>query len=403
MKQLLITIAAVFSATLSLAAEKPELSIWKAALDGNITALKQHLEAGTNVNAKMRDGRTILHQSIGSRSGNAKEVVELLVIGGADINAEVASGYFQGKTPLDMAYFLRKNDLVPVLRKLGGKTGNEISAATSIHSSVRIGDYSLINKHLKAGVDINSIEEKGGETPLHAAVRHAAFKTGDVKMIEFLLGKGADINRQSRSGETPLDIIFILISSANNKHSDNVAKILQAHGAEYRKIQSAASSGNVNVIRKLIASGVDVNEKSKFGVTALVNSAQQGHKEVVKLLIDNRADVNLTGSGVTALNAAARLGHKEVVELLIARGADVNLKGNNGWPPIARAVQWGREQIIEILIANGANVNALITSRRYYKGKSALDVAIESKKIKLVPILRKHGGKTGEELKAEGK
>jgi ankyrin repeat protein len=340
---------------------------------------------------------------VSSKAANAKEVVRLLVTGGAKINAKVASGFFEGRTPLDMAYLLRKNDIIIVMRKLGGKTADEIGAATSIHSSVRIGDYNLIKRHLNTGVDINSKEKKRGETPLHAAVRLAAFRTGDEKMIEFLIGKGAEVNSQSRSGETPLDIVTEGINSFNKKHAYKIVKLLQQYGGEYGKIQSAASSGDVNIVKKFLTSGVDVNEKGKFGVTALINSAQQGHKEVVELLIAKGADVNMTGNGVTALNAAARLGHKEVVELLIAKGADVNLKGNNGWPPIARAAQWGRGQIIELLIANGANVNALITSSRNYKGKSTLDVAIESKKRKLVPILRNHGAKTSEELQAEGK
>ena len=71
--------------------------------------------------------------------------------------------------------------------------------------------------------------------------------------------------------------------------------------------------------------------------------------------------MNAKASGWTPLAVAAHRGHKEVAELLIAKGADVNAKDNNGGTP--------------------------------------LDVAIQLKRTEIADLLRKHGGKTGEELK----
>ena len=65
------------------------------------------------------------------------------------------------------------------------------------------------------------------------------------------------------------------------------------------------------------------------------------------------------------------------------------------------------KELIELLIANGANVNALANATYAYKQRTPLDIA--QKKIELglpsvyADLLRKHGGKTGEELNAEGK
>ena len=67
----------------------------------------------------------------------------------------------------------------------------------------------------------------------------------------------------------------------------------------------------------------------------------------------------------TPLHYAAANGHKETAELLITKGADVNAKGEDGGTP--------------------------------------LDGAISRKHTEIADILRKHGAKTGEELKAEGK
>ena len=58
----------------------------------------------------------------------------------------------------------------------------------------------------------------------------------------------------------------------------------------------------------------------------------------------------------------------------------------------------GQNEIAELLIAEGANVNA-----KDDDGDTPLDQAILDKQTEIADLLRKHGGKTGEELEAEGK
>ena len=107
-------------------AEAPRIPIVDAAMDGDIEAVKQHLADGVNVNAKRGDGATPLHLAA---YGVHKEIAELLIAKGADVNTKIEVGVLKGETPLDWA---TDRDTIPttadLLRKHGGKTGEELKA-----------------------------------------------------------------------------------------------------------------------------------------------------------------------------------------------------------------------------------------------------------------------------------
>ena len=96
--------------------------------------------------------------------------------------------------------------------------------------------------------------------------------------------------------------------------------------------------------------------------------------------------------GVTPLYHAVIYDHKETVELLIAKGADVNARTGNGFTPL----HWGSDnkEIAELLIAEGADVNTKDAA-----GMTPLDFTIIYNHPETADLLRKHGGKKGEELK----
>ena len=97
-----------------------------------------------------------------------------------------------------------------------------------------------------------------------------------------------------------------------------------------------------------------------------------------------------------SIHNAARTGDIEAVKQHIAAGTDVNAKDWSKMTPLYYAVLIRRTEIAKLLIANGANVNT-----KDKKGFTSLDRA--KNKTELADLLRKHGSKTGEELKAEGK
>ena len=118
MKHLLLTtIAAVV-----LVGCGPSVDIHQAAKEGDIEAVKQHLAAGVDVNAKNDWGETPLHYAT---IEDQKETVELLIAKGSDVNAKDDDG----KTPVDWAILNDHPETIDLLCKHGGKTKKELEAA----------------------------------------------------------------------------------------------------------------------------------------------------------------------------------------------------------------------------------------------------------------------------------
>ena len=80
----------------------------------------------------------------------------------------------------------------------------------------------------------------------------------------------------------------------------------------------------------------------------------------------------------------------------------MNAKDEDSWTPLHSAVAGGHKDVVELLIAAGADVNAKLVGGGPHKGKTPLDAANETNHPGITDLLRKHGGKTGEELKAAG-
>jgi hypothetical protein len=102
-------------------AKAPDISIHGAVFAGNIEAVKQHLAAGTDVNAKDKKKVTPLH--LAAFRGH-KEIAQLLIAEGADVNAKD----FEGRIPLDKAIERKHPETADLLRKHGGKTAKELKA-----------------------------------------------------------------------------------------------------------------------------------------------------------------------------------------------------------------------------------------------------------------------------------
>ena len=99
-----------------------------------------------------------------------------------------------------------------------------------------------------------------------------------------------------------------------------------------------------------------------------------------------------------SIHDAAKAGDIETVKQHLAAGTEMDVKGKDGWTSLHWAASNDHKEIVELLIATGAKVNAEDTAGEY-RGSTPLDWAPKE----TAALLRKHGGKTAAELKAEGK
>ena len=198
----------------------------------------------------------------------------------------------------------------------------------------------------------------GGGKSIYRAASEG--KTEDVKQY---LSSGTDVNAKDRHGNTPL---------------------IYAKSKE--------------MLELLVTSGADVNVRDRIGRTSLHKASGWG--KIVELLITNGADINAKRSdGAIPLHYAVYYDRMENVEILLSKGADLNAKDGdqNGATPLHEAAWQGRKEIVDLLISKSADVND-----KDNKGQTPLDLAVQHKRTNNIDHLRKHGGKTGEELKTHG-
>jgi ankyrin repeat protein len=205
--------------------------------------------------------------------------------------------------------------------------------------------------------------------------------------------------------------------------------------ASQMNIVGVAKKGDLPTAQKLLAKGADVNTKDDHGRTALQYAAAGGYTEIVELLLNNGADVNvptnfpiIDGTYGTALNFAAAGGHTRIAELLLnklgdvarkdqyinsalyyatinghidivkillSNGAYVNNQEENGGTPLYYAAYYGHPELVRFLLSQGANVKA-----RDFEGITSCMFASLFDYSEIVDLLISHGADPHEKITA---
>ena len=152
-------------------------------------------------------------------------------------------------------------------------------------------------------------------------------------------------------------------------------------------IWNAVDSGHIESIEMLLNEGVDVNSEDDQGWSVLDQALASNNKECIDLIKSKGGKSNANKS----IFIASGIGDLEAVKIHLESGVDVNLKDDSGWTALHYASD--RKNVASLLIQKGAKLNAMNAD-----DDTPLDKAIEWEDSETADLIRKHGGKTWEEL-----
>jgi ankyrin repeat protein len=241
--------------------------------------------------------------------------------------------------------------------------------------AAKAGRADVLRVLLRQHVDVN-VREADGTTALHWIVR-----SDDVDSAGLLIRAGASVDATNRYGVTPL-----ALAAANG--SAQMIRLLLNHGADANAanpegetaLMTAAKTGEPESVMALLDAGADVNAREHWlGETALMWAAAENHADVTRILLDYGADIDarsmrqefapfrfnlatmvntvLPRGHLTALMMAARQGAIDAERMLIERRANLNLTDPDGTSGLVIAIINGHYDAASLLLRHGADPN----------------------------------------------
>lgn len=184
----------------------------------------------------------------------------------------------------------------------------------TLYVAVHRGDVNQVERHIRAGSDLNQ-QDADGRMPLHVAAAD-----GRAPVAEVLLKGGAKPDAQDRDGVTPMQHALrngrIPVAKLLRKYgaplpADELLLDMVKHGVVYREVTTF-----------LIQEGAQIDKAGPGGDTPLLLAIRNKDRVMVKRLIEGGADVSLPGAdGTLPLQLAKELDEQEIVRLLERQGA----------------------------------------------------------------------------------
>ncbi|XP_071745713.1 uncharacterized protein [Lepeophtheirus salmonis] len=280
---------------------------------------------------------------------------------------------------------------------------------TELVDAAREGNYPLCEKLLsskpkRAGPFASLRRANGSGTNCrdgngYTALHYAALN-GYKDIVELLLTYEASCNSVDQKGSSPLhlaswagrfQIVEILLT-----HGPSVANPNLANADQETALHSASQYGHLEVVDLLLKYGADPNIKNARDETALDLAAQYGRVDTTSLLLTLHPELvcPYTAYGGTLyrhtpLHLASQNGHKEVIELILKAGFDINVRTPRG-TALHEAAICGKIYVVEVLLQENVN-----PSLQDSNGKTVIDVMNDIKtpvSKEIIKIILEHGG-----------
>lgn len=272
--------------------------------------------------------------------------------------------------------------------------------------------------YIQNGADINT-QDSSGETALMEAI-----KMGDYELATVLISRGADVWVRSKGGSTALSYALRgnyrsrAEAPRPNPKRAQIALLLLEKGATVETpadgncpptLQGAVETGSIELVEKLLETGLSVNGNVETeqiapnitvscGAPPILSAAEMGDNAMVSYLISKGAKVNIADvwEQATPLMLAIRHNHSETAFLLLLKGADVNAQDSEGNSVLMLALRHRmNKEFIKALLKAGAKVNV---TGNY--GQTALTDAAGTGDFELVKLLIAAGAKIDQTSKS---
>ncbi|CAJ1444299.1 unnamed protein product [Effrenium voratum] len=128
-------------------------------------------------------------------------------------------------------------------------------------------------------------------------------------------------------------------------------------------LHMAATFGLTDSLRSLLLAGADLQATATSGVQAIHAAAIAGHAEIVRVLVEHKANIDARHSFAqnTPLHFAAEMGHVQVVRMLCQLGADVEAEKSQGGSALHTAADTDNAEVARVLLEScGADPEALL-------------------------------------------
>lgn len=324
---------------------------------GNLDRVETFLKENPALLSQCDDrGRSPLHAAAAE---GQREIVEFLIAKGAAVDQRDRG--FSKNTPLMYACSHGRRDTAALLIAKGAQV-NARNRRERLTALLRASEKSSKKtaEWLKKYMD--QFKEKRGNSALHLAVT-----SGSKETVSLLLEHDAEINAIGEWGHTPLFIAVIMRNKelagyliARGAQVNNGAAINRSWGGyetNWTPLMQAAWQGSRDIVRLLVEQGAEIDAAGSSGRTALVFAIFRKKVPVARFLVSKGADLSVTIAGSTLLHEAAYQDLEEIAQILISRGLDINAVNERNQTPLHRALYHGSVDTALLLLKKGARLD----------------------------------------------
>jgi ankyrin repeat protein len=316
------------------------------------------LRHGLDANSRLDDGTLLIARTLSALPASLSAARELMNSGaqvaGTAALAQVCAALLSSDNP---GVRTALEQLAVQLVQCGAEClATDETGRTALATAIEAGAPVLTGALIGCGADVNA-RDKQGCTPLFYALCLAEERALDI--VRQLIAAGADPEIAAANGETPLGIALVRRCTQLHNWLNWPLWKLPQRALRPADFVSAAASGDLGAVEKLLELGLPVDGVDAQGATALLRAAGSGHAELVALLIARGADPARSAvTGACALSAAVSARRPAVVEALLQHRANVDHRLPGGGTCLMIAAALGYPEIVALLLTNGAHVDA---------------------------------------------